>query len=61
MGAKGFIPLFIAFLLTLGLILGSFVIPAEIYFGLPTLLWFWIIGMIIYGAFVYWGAKQYDG
>lgn len=61
MGIKGFIPLFIAFLLTLGLILGSFIIPAKIVLGLPALLWFWIIGMVIYGAFVYMGAKQYDG
>ena len=61
MGVKGFTPLFIAFLITLGLILGSFVIPADIYLGLPALLWFWIIGMVIYGVFVYMGAKRYDG
>jgi amino acid transporter len=60
MGVKGFYQLLTAFILTLTLILGSFAIPAEIYLGLPALLWFWIIGMLVYGAFVYWGAKKYD-
>lgn len=60
MGVQGFYPLFIAFIITLVLILGSFAVPSIIILGLPALLWYWIIGMLIYGGFVYWGAKLYD-
>jgi|GEM_PF-4637174 len=61
MGFNGFIPLLIAFAITVFLLLGSFAIPEVIILGLPALLWFWIIGMLVYGAFVYMGAKRYDG
>ena len=70
MGVQGFYPLFIAFIIPLVLILGSFAVPSIIILGLPALLWYWIIGMLIYlcmmgtafmGYVLPWGQMSYWG